>query len=221
MKKRRNDPDPGVRPRHGTGAEATLAALVLSCLLVAGRNAGAEEIRGEPIKPAAPPAGTASAKAPPATAPAEKPGGTGKGTVDCSGFDKLAGFRFNLPDEMMLGAADPLTTSLEIRRQIPESVKALNEKRVSIKGFMLPLTVHDGKASQFLLLRNQSMCCYGTTPAMNEYVIVRLAGRGITPVMDQLVTVLGTLHVGEMRENHFLSAIYRLDAEKVEGPPHL
>jgi hypothetical protein len=119
---------------------------------------------------------------------------------------------------MVLGMGDPLSTSLEITGQIPATVKALNERLVSVTGFMLPTKVQDGFASEFLLLKNQSMCCYGKMPNMNEWVTVRLPGTGMKPIMDRLVTVTGTLHVGEIRENRFLIGIYRMDGEKVELP---
>jgi hypothetical protein len=62
------------------------------------------------------------------------------------------------------------------------------------------------------------MCCYGLTPNLNEYVSVRLTGHGVKPVMDQLITVTGKLHVGEMRQSRLLVGLYQLDGDKVEGP---
>jgi hypothetical protein len=135
-----------------------------------------------------------------------------------AGFDRLSGFSLKLTDDLILGSGDPLSNSHDIAAQIPDSIKTLNEKEVSIDGFMLPLRLRDGKACDFLLLKNQSMCCYGATPAMNEYVIVRMAGSGVKPVMDRVITVSGTLHVGEIRENNSLAGIYQLDGDKMEGP---
>jgi len=39
--------------------------------------------------------------------------------------------------------------------QIPASVKALNEKQVAVRGFMMPMKVEKGMVTEFLLLRNQ------------------------------------------------------------------
>jgi hypothetical protein len=36
--------------------------------------------------------------------------------------------------------------------------------------------------------------------------------------MDQPITVLGKLHVGDIRENGYLVSIYRMEAEKVIWP---
>ena len=137
---------------------------------------------------------------------------------DTAGFDKLSAFSFKVSDDAVLGMADAVSTSLDIANQIPASVKALNHKNVTITGFMMPTKVDDGNATEFLLLKNQGLCCYGTTPAMNEYVAVRMAGKGIKPVMDRLITVTGQLRVGEIRENHLLIGIYRLDADKCDAP---
>jgi hypothetical protein len=136
---------------------------------------------------------------------------------DTAGFDKLAGFPFKVSDDMIIGTGDAQANSREIATQIPPSVKALNEKEVSITGFMLPTKVDDGKTTEFLLLKNQSMCCYGLTPNLNEYVSVKLAGQGVKPVMDRLITVSGKLHVGEMRQSRLLVGLYELDGEKVDA----
>jgi hypothetical protein len=137
------------------------------------------------------------------------------GDRDSAGFDKLAGFPFKVSDDMIIGVGDAVANSREITAQIPESVRALGEKEVTITGFMLPTKVDAGKATEFLLLKNQSMCCYGLTPNLNEYVSVRMTGAGVTPVMDRLITVTGKLHVGEMRQSRLLVGIYEMDGDKV------
>jgi hypothetical protein len=63
------------------------------------------------------------------------------------------------------------------------------------------------------------MCCFGVPPSINEWIHVRVSGPAIKCIMDTPVTILGTLHVGEYRENRTMLGIYRLDAEKLEGPP--
>ncbi len=141
--------------------------------------------------------------------------GSAAGSHDTAGFDKLAGFPFNVTDDMIIGVGDAVANSREIAGQIPESVKVLNEKEVSTTGFMLPTKVDAGKATEFLLLKNQSMCCYGLTPNLNEYVSVRMTGPGVTPVMDRLITVTGKLRVGEIRQSRLLVGLYQMDGDKV------
>ena len=83
---------------------------------------------------------------------------------------------------------------------------------------MLPMNFQGELATDFLILRNQSMCCYGVIPNITEWVNVRMIGKGVKPIMDQPVTVSGRFHVGDVRENGSLVGIYRLDAEKLLGP---
>jgi len=53
---------------------------------------------------------------------------------------------------------------------------------------------------ELLIMRDQSLCCYGVVPKITNWISVKMQGRGVKAVMDQPVTLYGTLHVGEMRE---------------------
>jgi hypothetical protein len=75
--------------------------------------------------------------------------------------------------------------------------------------------MNDSLAVEFLLMRNQSMCCYGVPPKVNEWITVHLGGKGVKPVMDQPIAVAGVLHVGPIEENGCLAGIYSLDGEQV------
>jgi hypothetical protein len=131
-------------------------------------------------------------------------------------FEKLSAFRFFVTDK----ALDSLTSSRNCLGQIPEDVRALNETDVSVSGFMLPMKYEGKLTTEFLLLKNQSLCCYGKPPRITEWVNVRMAGKGVKPIMDEPITVCGIFHVGEVRENGELVGVYRLDADKVRGPRH-
>lgn len=184
--------------------------------------------RGKPIKPLTTEAKPESPSKPtqgetPATnaavpsqgqvagAPASKPG------FASVGFDVLATFKYEVPEDAPATktnapAADPDT-------QIPATVKAFSGKKVAVKGFMLPLKVEGGLVTELLLMRDQSMCCFGTVPKINEWIAVKMTSSGVKPVMDQAVTLYGTLKVGAMRENGYLVGIYQMDGESLAGPP--
>lgn len=132
------------------------------------------------------------------------------------GFDKLGSFKFD-PGEDLL---NPQTNSVvrTADTEIPDAVKAFNNKRVSVRGFMLPLKVEGGLVSELLLMRDQSMCCYGVVPKINEWISVKMTGKGVKAIMDQAVTFHGSIHIGEMRENGYLVGIYRLDGERMDLP---
>jgi hypothetical protein len=157
----------------------------------------------------------------PAT-PAQAPGGSEPdqktdGYLDV-GFDKLGAYKFAVTDEMVAGVVDPVTTSNRIAAQIPPEIKALDNQHVAVRGFMLPLYVRHAHVTEFLLLRNQTMCCYGIMPKMNEWIVVNVAGKGVRSIMDRTITVYGTLRVGETRENNALVGIYQMAGDKLDAP---
>lgn len=125
------------------------------------------------------------------------------------GFENLASFEYVMPDDVPQGQEPP-------KDQIPPKVKDLNAKPVALRGFMLPLKVEKGLVTEMLLMRDQSMCCFGTAPKINEWVSVKMTEKGVKPVMDTPVTMFGKLQVGEMKENGYLVGIYQLDGEKME-----
>lgn len=182
------------------------------------------EIRGAPIAPVATkssePAATATATnasavpVPAAVAPT-LPASTAPEYAS-AGFDILSGYNIEVSDELL----GPVTNNLaevtaKTEALIPEKVRALNQKKVALKGFMLPLKVEGGLVTEMLVMKDQSMCCYGTVPKIHEWVSVKMSEKGVKPLMDQAVTLMGKLHVGEMRENGYLTGIYRMDGDKM------
>lgn len=133
-------------------------------------------------------------------------------------FEKLSGFPFVVTDQLLDGTKDSGRGPLNALAQIPAGVKALNGKEIALQGFMLPMKFDHGLTTEFLILRNQGMCCYGVPPKITEWVNVRIEGKGVKPIMDQPVTVCGTFHVGEVRENGDLVGIYSLDCDRLINP---
>ena len=190
------------------------------------------DIQGEPIKPLAPAATARAADPNPATDPTGAvtktnvvAGATAARMIHSGdqdyltvGFDQLASYTFEMSDELIEAKGDPKALTAKTNGQIPEKIRGLNEKTVAVKGYMLPLKVAHGAVTEFLLMRDQSMCCFGTVPKINEWVSVKTTGKGLKPIMDEPVTIFGRLHVGEIRENGYLVGIYRMDGEKLAGP---
>ncbi len=192
------------------------------------------EVRGtkisEPVAPAAPTNATATTAidATPAalTAPTNNAANldpsklekvkTGEGHEYLTvGFDYLSGFEYVIPEE---GSTNAVTKVDASKDQIPKTVRSLNNQRVALKGFMLPLKVEGGLITELLVMRDQSMCCYGSVPKINEWVSVKMTSKGVKPIMDQAVTLYGKLKVGEIRENGYLVGIYEMDGESMAGP---
>lgn len=139
-----------------------------------------------------------------------KPEGDGSGQFDAAGrrvvtFAELAGFVYTPPLD---GAEWPKDAGTGI----PETVRKLDGRRVSISGYMLPIQMEAGRVKQFLILRNQMACCYGVAPAPNEWIVVRCK-TGILPSLDMVTTFSGALRVGAMREQGYFIGIYELELE--------
>jgi hypothetical protein len=133
-------------------------------------------------------------------------------------FSKLSDFTFDVTREMAEGSNDLATASAATRAKIPQSVQDLDNQLVAIHGFLLPLKMNNGLTIEFLLMRNQNMCCFGSVPKVNEWICVQPLGEGVKPIMDQPITVIGRLRVGDIRENGYLVGIFRMDGAQVYMP---
>jgi len=131
------------------------------------------------------------------------------------GFDTLSAFPVEVTAEMADGSNNLAAASAVTRAKIPAAVLALDRRLVAIRGFLLPLKMNNGLAFEFLLMRNQNMCCFGSVPKVNEWIAVRTKNEGVKPLMDLPVTVFGSFQVGDMRENGYLVGIYQMEAERV------
>jgi hypothetical protein len=128
------------------------------------------------------------------------------------GFDRLASYTFTAPDyDPTVANASPPSGA----DQIPAAIKALDRKKVAVTGFMLPTKMDKGLVVEFLLVKDAMMCCYGVMPKVNEWVVVKMTGAGVKPLMDTPITFDGTLRVGEMYENGYLTGVYLLEGERM------
>ena len=130
-------------------------------------------------------------------------------------FRQLAGFAFELSEEILSIETEPRFASSKVLEQIPSDLKKLNERGVALTGFMLPVKMNEGLVTDFMLLPNTMACCYGRTPRINEVVIVTTTGKGFKPMKDIPITIAGTLHVGAIRNDSRLIGIYQMDCEMV------
>lgn len=142
-----------------------------------------------------------------------------KKEFDRVGFELLAAFNYVPPgyEQMVPGAPPPAAEKKdgEPKDQIPDYVRKLDATKIAITGFMLPTKFKDGKVTEFLLMKDQSGCCFGAMPRINEWIIVKMTQGGIPPLMDIPLTLVGNFKVGEVFEEGYLSGIYQLDGEKL------
>jgi len=194
-------------------------------------SAKAPLVRGELINPPAMTNVTTVFKPPPLIQPTVPPGGlagaasrsrisdsvikTNGGYLEIT-FDRLASFPIYVIHQMV----DPVrfTSVPKLSRPVPAFIKSLDNQKVTLTGFMLPLKLDNARVTEFLLMRNRSMCCYGRPLQINEVALVHMKGQGVKSIMDQPITVYGIFHVSEILESEQRDAIYRLDGEKMVGP---
>ena len=129
------------------------------------------------------------------------------------GFDTLSAYSVKV--NWWMNPTNSHNDKLEMVGQIPDAIRSLDKKAVSVQGFMMPLKQNAGLVTEFLLMRNQSSCCYGKPLQINEWIQVRMEGKGVKSMMDRLLTVCGTLQVGEKLENGNIVSIYRLDGKEI------
>lgn len=130
-----------------------------------------------------------------------------------AGFELLAGYPF-IPAELD-PSAPAGTPPPSGAKQIPPAVMALDGKKVVVSGYMLPTKLEKGLVKEFLLMSNAQLCCYGQTPQVNEFIVVKMSAAGVKAVMDTPVQFFGKLVVKEMYEDGFLTNIYSLEGERM------
>lgn len=112
------------------------------------------------------------------------------------GFGKLAGFDYT----------EGMT--------LPTEVSDLDEKVVTVRGFMRREVPGSGPMNAFMLV-NDACGCTGT-PKMNEIIFCTLPDGVTTDEKTGLVTVTGKLYVGEEKEEGVVVMLYQMDADTVK-----
>jgi hypothetical protein len=110
----------------------------------------------------------------------------------------------------------PLLQTYEYQQGLagmPDAVKALHGKRVTMRGFLMPLTEWDD-IHEFSLVQSHMSCCFGMVPGFSGQVLVRIRSKRGLPNTNEPIEVTGTFRVEEVKEMGFLLAIFSIvDAE--------
>lgn len=133
-------------------------------------------------------------------------------------FNMLTSYPFREPNWAKM--EDPAyISSLKLNEQISPQIQAMNDKKVEIQGFMLPLDMLEGNLRTFMLLKDQMACCFGNIPRLNEWVYVRVPKeKKISVHQDIPITLFGTLRVGAKFEREVLTGIYHLELDRIQMP---
>jgi hypothetical protein len=134
-------------------------------------------------------------------------------------FVQLAGFPYSPPPRQSPNVQPPVRSDV-----FPAEVQALSGTKISIAGYIVPLTVKDGLIERFYLSRSVFGCCYADMPRMTDYIKVTLAPDikvPLTPAQcgasSRLSRVRGMLEVGEeLSPEGDVESVYRLHADSVQ-----
>jgi hypothetical protein len=123
-------------------------------------------------------------------------------------FFKLTNFEYSNP------ADRPRKTPNE-GLTIPTEILAMNGKKVALSGYMLAFDFKDRGVTHFAL-GIADICHYGLSGSPNQWIEVRMArGKKSSHANFNRITVLGTLHVGEVLRDGYVDSFYRLTADAV------
>lgn len=129
-------------------------------------------------------------------------------------FYRLSGFNYPIVDASTGATAAEIEAGKK-QDKIPAAIRFYDGKAVALTGFMLPITLESGLATKFILMRDTNTCCYGNVPNINEFVIVTMKGKGVRPVQDIPVTLLGTFHILERYDEGYLLPIFEMTGDRL------
>jgi hypothetical protein len=129
-------------------------------------------------------------------------------------FFELAAFTYN-PKEPYEPAPKAIPNAL------PEWLKALNGKKVVIRGNATPVAIDNGGVSEFFLANQTDPCGFGTMPRINEWIYVKLTGGRVVDIRAPAggtveVLVKGTFIVKEEIEEGNIVSLFNLVADTVQ-----
>lgn len=102
------------------------------------------------------------------------------------------------------------------RSMLTPEIEALDGKRISIQGYMLPAFQEDG-IKNFVLVRDNKECCYGPGAALFDCTLVRMKGDATAKFSIRPMTVEGVFRIDEYKgADGAHLAVFRIDGEKTK-----
>jgi hypothetical protein len=96
-------------------------------------------------------------------------------------------------------------------------VKALDGKKVFIKGYMYP-TNETRNLKSFLLVKDNAQCCFGGNPKINDMIMITMkTGRGVDYHQGLLMSIGGIFHCQKSSGPGGLTPVYSIDGTLAEG----
>lgn len=132
-------------------------------------------------------------------------------------FDILSSFPADTPP-LNNPRQDPRIKRKPPAAQVPPAIQALDGKRISVAGFMIPMNTDKDRVLSFILAQTRGSCCYGLVPKLNQWIYVEMSGTTVDNVMDVPITVFGTLSIHNLNTQNKDWCLYRMSGDKVDLP---
>ncbi len=130
-------------------------------------------------------------------------------------FSQLMHMEAPLPPRHDLGSASRPAVA-DTQSLIPEGARAFNNRKVSIRGYVVPVDVTRDGTREFVLSSNIDSCHFGVIGGPAEWVYVTMVdSRTIPSVGTTPVTVFGVLSVGEDVRDGVVDSVYRMRGERL------
>ena len=99
---------------------------------------------------------------------------------------------------------------------VPREFRELDGKRVKLQGMMYAGMYGGAQVANFELVYNIQKCCFSGPPKVQERVFVHSPGSKLVPYYNQMVDVVGKLHVRIKRNDvGTVESVYDLDLENL------
>ena len=102
--------------------------------------------------------------------------------------------------------------------KLPREVAALDGKKIAIDGFVMQTGSDQNGLFEFCLINYFDGCCWGAFTSINQAITVEVDKPGVRIDEYQMVTVFGTLSVGERIRDGQTVDIYRMKADAIKRP---
>ncbi|MBX3247476.1 MAG: hypothetical protein KF901_09865 [Myxococcales bacterium] len=96
--------------------------------------------------------------------------------------------------------------------ELPAAVQALDGKDAKAWGYLLYL-----EGDQYLLVQSLWSCCFGQPPDLHEAIVIRANPNVAARFESRGVKVYGRFEASEMREDGYVTSLYRLDARHIKA----
>lgn len=120
-------------------------------------------------------------------------------------FSELSDFPFETDEDGKIVAGSVL----------PENIAKLDQTRVAVSGYVVPIEFKEDKVSGLILVRNQLLCCYGEEPKLNEWIFVTV-DPPVEMVTERPVTLFGNFSASPDLEDGQVFSLYRMEATDME-----